>query len=174
MRPFEALAPTEENRTWHYVQPVSSYSVEYTAGGLHRSDMAARWMDFGGLNGGFSLFPRRWGWDPEIPVMLQHSEVEEKIRLMYLHSTMIRPGEKWESGEFWLTPHIGGWAKGIEPYRAWAQAHFNREYPVPQHVRDGLGFRTVWMSQYQPNDPQDTVYRFSDLPGLAEKARSTG
>jgi hypothetical protein len=174
MRPFEELAPTEEKRAWHYVQPKSSYSVQYTSGGLHKSDMVVRWLDFGGLQSGFSLFPRRWGWDPEIPVMLQHSEFEQKLRLMYLHPATINPGEKWESGEFWLTPHAGGWAKGIEPYRAWAQQHFNREYPVPRHVREGLGFRTVWTSQYQPADPQDPVYRFRDLPELARESKAHG
>jgi hypothetical protein len=174
MRPFEELAPTEEKRAWHYVQPMSSYSVQYTSGGLHKSDMIVRWLDFGGLQGGFSLFPRRWGWDPEIPVMLQHSEFEQKLRLMYLHPATINPGEKWESGEFWLTPHGGGWAKGIEPYRRWAQQHSNREYPVPRRVREGLGFRTVWMSQYQPGDPQDPVYRFRDLPELARESKEHG
>jgi hypothetical protein len=174
MRPFEELAPTEEKRAWHYVQPTSSYSVQYTSGGFHKSDMVVRWLDFGGLKGGFSLFPRRWGWDPEIPVMLQHSEFEQKLRLMYLHPARIEPGEKWASGEFWLTPHAGGWAKGIEPYRAWAQQHFRREYPVPRHVREGLGFRSVWMSQYQPEDPKDAVYRFTDLPNLARESQEHG
>src|SRR6185436_14064359 len=165
---------TEEKRAWHYVQPTSSYSVRYTSGGLHLSDMVVRWMDFGGLKGGFSLFPKRWGWDPDVPVMLQLSEVEQKLRLMYLHAATINPGEKWESGEFWLTPHAGGWAKGIEPYRAWAQQHFRREYPVPKHVREGLGFRTVWMSEYQPDDPKDPVYRFTDLPKLAQESKEHG
>jgi hypothetical protein len=174
VQPFVELAPTEEKRAWHYVQPTSSYSVRYTSGGLHLSDMVVRWMDFGGLKGGFSLFPKRWGWDPEVPVMLQLSEVEQKLRLMYLHAATINPGEKWESGEFWLTPHAGGWAKGIEPYRAWAQQHFRREYPVPKHVREGLGFRTVWMSQYQPDDPKDPVYRFTDLPKLAQESKEHG
>ncbi|MCC6445532.1 MAG: hypothetical protein IT210_19005 [Armatimonadetes bacterium] len=174
MKPFLDLAPTEETRVYHYVQPAASCSVQYTSGGRHLSDMVVRWMDFGGLKGGISLFPRRWGWDPELPVMLQLSEVEQKLRLMMLHAVTIKPGESWQSGEFWLTPHTGGWAKGIEPYRAWAQQHFKREWPVPKHVREGLGFRTVWMSQYQPNDPQDPIYRFSDLPGLAKEAKEHG
>jgi hypothetical protein len=174
MQPFVQLAPTEESRVWHYVQPSSSYSVQYTSGGLHLSDMIVRWMDFGGLKGGFSLFPRRWGWDPELPVMLQHSEVEQKLRLMVLHAATINVGEKWESGEFWLTPHTGGWAKGIEPYRAFAKTHFKRDWPVPKHVREGLGFRTVWMSQYQAADPKDPVYRFKDLPALAKESKEHG
>ncbi|MFI5386674.1 MAG: hypothetical protein ACHQ50_11205 [Fimbriimonadales bacterium] len=174
MQPFVQLAPSEESRVWHYVQPFSSYSVQYTSGGFHQSDMIVRWMDFGGLKGGLSLFPRRWGWDPELPVMLQHSEVEQKLRLMVLHAATINPGQRWESGEFWLTPHAGGWAKGIEPYRAWAKAHYKREWPVPKHVREGLGFRTVWMSQYQPADPKDPVYRFKDLPALARESKEHG
>jgi len=174
MQPFVQLAPSEETRVWHYVQPSSSYSVRYTSGGLHLSDMVVRWMDFGGLAGGFSLFPRRWGWDPEVPVMLQHSEVEPKLRLMLLHAATIAPGARWESGDFWLTPHRGGWARGIEAYRAFAAQHFAREWPVPRHVREGLGFRTVWMSQYQPDDPRDPVYHFSDLPAVAAESKEHG
>ena len=34
------------------------------------ASMWARWLDLGGLNGGFSLFPRRWGWDPRTTTVL--------------------------------------------------------------------------------------------------------
>jgi hypothetical protein len=174
MQPFVDLAPTEDSRVWHYVQPSAAYSVTYTSGGRHLSDMVVRWADFGGLNGGFSLYPRLWGWEPEIAIMLQHSEVEQKLRIMYPNAVSIAPGDKWRSHEFWLTPHSGGWAKGIESYRAWVKEHFTREYPVPKHVRDGLGFRTVWMSQYQPRDPHDPVYRFKELPEVAKESKEHG
>ena len=56
----------------------------------------------------------------------------------------------------------------------WVKQHFTREYPVPKHVREGLGFRTVWMSQYQPKDPQDPIYRFKDLPNVAKESKAHG
>jgi hypothetical protein len=174
MQPFVQLAPTEDTRVWHYVQPSAALSVQYTSGGRHLSDMVVRWMDFGGLKGGFSLYPRLWGWDPEVAIMLQHSEVEQKLRMMYPNAVSIAPGGKWKSHEFWLTPHTGGWAKGIESYRAWVKQHFTREYPAPKHVREGLGFRTVWMSQYQPKDPHDPIYRFKDLPDVAKESKEHG
>jgi hypothetical protein len=174
MQPFVDLAPCEDSRVWHYVQPLAAYNVTYTSGGRHASDMVVRWADFGGLQGGFSLYPRLWGWDPEVAVTLQHSEVEQKLRMMYPNSVNIAPGGKWKSHEFWLTPHEGGWAKGIESYRAWVKQHFTREYPLPKHVREGLGFRTIWMSQYQPKDPKDPIYRFKDLPVVAKESKEHG
>jgi hypothetical protein len=131
-------------------------------------------MDFGGLRGGFSLFPRRWGWEPQVVTRLQLSEVDQSLRLMCLHDFEIKPDQTWESGEFWLTPHTGGWAKGIEPFRAWVKQNFKREWPVPKHVREGLGFRTVWMCQNQPGDPKDAVFTFKDLPKLAAESKEHG
>jgi hypothetical protein len=43
MQPFVDLAPTEDSRVWHYVQPFAAYSVTYTSGGRHLSDMVVRW-----------------------------------------------------------------------------------------------------------------------------------
>jgi hypothetical protein len=73
-----------------------------------------------------------------------------------------------------LTPHRWGWAKGIEPYRAWVKEHVHRVCPVPDHVRRGLGFRTVWMCRGRPGDPDDAVWKFSDLVKLAQESKSHG
>jgi hypothetical protein len=107
-------------------------------------------------------------------VAIQLSEVTGALRLMCQHPVTVAPGERWESGEFVLTPHRNGWAKGLEPYRDWVREHLKREYPVPKHVREGLGFRTAWMCQAQPNDPQDAVWRFRDLPDMAREAKDHG
>jgi len=86
----------------------------------------------------------------------------------------IPPGGKWSSGPWVLTPHRYGWAKGIEPYRRWVRSKVVRRYPMPAHIRDGLGYRSVWMCQNQPSDPADAVWRFCDLPGLAQEAKDHG
>ena len=146
----------------------------YKSGGMF-SDMWMRWMDLGGLNGGISLFPRLWGWDARSSVLLHLGPTTGKLRLMCVQPVTIAPGKSWRSEEWVITPHRNGWAKGIEPYREFARAHFKRSAPVPTHVSEGLGFRSAWMCTNQPNDPErDPVWRFRDLPALAREAHEHG
>lgn len=171
--PFIDLAPNEAKQSQQYMLDSSSGNAAYSGAGLAGS-MVTRWMDFGGLSGGLSLFPRRWGWQPQVAARLHLSEIDGSLRLMCVHDVEIPPGGSWDSGEFWLTPHLGGWARGIEPYRAWVKKNFTRACPVPKHVREGLGFRTAWMCQNQPADPQDAIFTFKDLPKLARDAKDHG
>src|SRR5207249_4987688 len=141
--------------------------------------------DVGGLTGGFSLFQKRWLWDPtELPdiedhreqVTLHLSEVDHKLRLMCLHRVRIEAGQKWQSKDYVLTPHRYGWAEGIEPFRQFVKQNWKREYPVPRHVREGLGYRSFWMCQQYGMNPasKSVVDRFSDLPRLAQEAKEHG
>ena len=167
--PFRELVVPEAD-VWY---AANNSTVEHKSGGMFHS-MWARWMDLGGLNGGFSLFPRRWGWDPHTTTVLQLRQATKRLRLLCVHPGAIAPGARWSSGEWVLTPHRSGWAKGIEPFRAWVQAHVRRQYSMPRHIREGLGYRTVWMCQTQPADALDAEWRFSDLPELAREARDHG
>lgn len=147
---------------------------EYKSGGMF-SEMWMRWFDLGGLQGGLSLFPRLWGWEPRSSLLVHLSPRTQKLRLMCAHEVTIEPGQTWSSEVWVLTAHRGGWAKGIEPYREWARQHVKRVVPVPDHVRRGLGFRSAWMCQNQPTDPAgDAVWRFRDLPALARDAKEHG
>ena len=152
---------------------VNSSTVEHKSGGMF-STMWGRWLDLGGLNGGLSLFPQRWGWDPHTTTVVQLRQSTGKLRILCVHPDEVKPGEKWSSGNWVLTPHRSGWAKGIEPYRQWVRSKVKRRYAMPRHIREGLGYRTVWMCQNQPNDPTDVVWRFSDLPALAAEAQAHG
>jgi hypothetical protein len=145
----------------------------YTSGG-YQGPMGGRWMDLGSLAGGFSLFPKRWGLDPPTTVMLHLWETNKRVRLMIPHSVKVARGMHWESGQFVLTPHVSGWAKGIEPYRHWVKQNMKRVVPLPDHVRKGMGFRTIWMCQAEPADPQDPVFMFRDLPTLAQESKEHG
>ncbi len=167
--PFRELTVSDVD-TWY---AVNNSMVEHKSGGMFHS-MWSRWMDLGGLNGGFSLFPRRWGWDPHTTTYLQLRQSSKQLRLLCAHPETIAPGTRWSSGEWVLTPHRSGWAKGIEPYRAWVRSHARRQAPVPKHIRETLGYRTVWMSQSQPADSTDAVWKFRDLPGLAREAAAHG
>jgi hypothetical protein len=171
--PFRELVPDEGRLSMQFCLDPAAGMAEYKSGGMF-SDMWLRWMDFGGHKGGLSLFQKAWGWDARVPVRLHLDPDGSKLRLLCAHLVTIEPGATWSSGEFILTPHAHGWAKGIEPYAAWARAHLKKEYPMPGHVRDGLGFRTVWMSKGFPRAPGDAVWRFADLPALAEESLRHG
>ncbi|MCE5266561.1 MAG: DUF6259 domain-containing protein [Planctomycetaceae bacterium] len=167
--PFRELVVPDVD-VWY---AVDNSTVEYKSGGMF-DKMWARWLDLGGLNGGLSLFPRSWGWDPRPTVIAQLRQATKKLRLLNAWPCEVKPGAKWSSPEFVLTPHISGWAKGIEPYRDWVRSHVKRQYAMPKTVRDGLGFRSLWMSQNQPKDPTDATWRFQEIPGLAKEAREHG
>ncbi|MCC6728045.1 MAG: hypothetical protein IT208_01775 [Chthonomonadales bacterium] len=167
--PFRELVVPEADQ-WY---GTNSSTIEHKSGGMFHS-MWTRWMDLGGLPGGFSLFPRRWSPDPHTTTVLQLRQATRRLRLLCLHAGDVAPGARWSSGEWVLTPHRSGWAKGIEPYRAWVRAHAKRRYSMPRRIRESLGYRSLWMCQNQPADPTDVVWRFSDLPGLAREARDHG
>lgn len=172
-RPFIDLAPNEDKLSTQYMTDAAAFCAEYQSGGMFHS-LGLRWFDYGSLKGGFNFFARRWGFDPPITVRLHLSEIEQKLRILCRHDATIAPGASWESGEFWLTPHTGGWAAGIEPYRAWVKQNYKRIVPLSKRVREGIGYRTVWMCQLYPNDQQDVVFGFKDLPALAKESKQHG
>ncbi len=185
MKPFEKIR-TPERGCGFWPQDPGMNGLECVPGAYFGTTlMIEQWLDYGGLGGGLSLFRKRWGWEPnDSPwisrgtVWLKVSEIDNKMRLSWANRVEIKPGEKWESAEFWLTPHAGGWARGIAPYRDWARQNIKRKYPVPKHVRDGLGFRTLWMSTSAfPGDPDPQhfcIWKARDLPMLAQEARECG
>jgi hypothetical protein len=181
-RPFEELKRPEHGAPF-FAPDSAGGAVEYASGGYFGSTpMIAKWMDFGGHKGGFSVFRRRWSFEPDRDdnavqerVRLHLSELDQTLRLMCVHKLNLAQGQTWTSEEYLLTPHKGGWAAGIVPYRKWVNDHLKRAYPVPDHVRNGLGYRTVWMSQNYANVPGgDHNFRFADLPMLARESREHG
>src|SRR5579875_792678 len=146
---------------------------EYPAGGYYSAN-ALRWLDYGTFRGGLSIFQRKWG-TPDKPDILTYRSQSDpgSLRLAWQHKATIKPGQTWQSGEFWLTPHRGGWAKGIEVFRQYVQ-QVDAPRALPPQVRDGLGFQTIWMAQPDDADPARTFFRFSDLPRIAQEARDYG
>lgn len=150
--------------------------VEYKPGGWGLNDIITSWIDLGDFHGGLSLFPNRWGWDPiRASVMLHLSEADQRLRLLYAYNEQIDPGATWKSDEFCLNVHELGWARGIVPFREWVHDHIAPRVPMPDHVRKGLGYRTAYVSEGYPGDPDgDVVFRFDQLPELARDAKAHG
>ncbi len=150
-------------RGWH----------DYPPRGLYGSN-SLRWLDFGSLRGGISVFQRKWGTDDMPTIRTQRTEAEpDRLRILWEHAVRIQPGESWQSGEFWLTPHAGGWAKGIEPFREYVR-QVNPAVEAPSQVRDDIGFQTIWMIQTVEKDPARAAFRFEDLVDVAREARDHG
>ena len=136
-----------------------------------------RWMDIGGRKGGLSIFSKNWGTNNgnDEGILLKLSESSHKLRYMSVLNTDLAPNASWQSAEYILTPHHNGWAKGIIPYRLWAKQNIKRLYPVPDHVRDGLGYRTLWMrASWYPEDTGGNYFTFNDLPKAAREAKENG
>ena len=180
--PFAGEEDTELRNLWYAHKPFPVLKALTRESKNFRRDRSAnqvmplnsRWLDYGGLQGGFSLYQRAWGFAPFCKIMQDLRYDEKSLRLMLEHQVTIEPQQEWESGEFYLTPHIGGWAKGIETYREWVSQNQKRDWPLSRPVRDGLGMRVVWMCDNYIHDPKDVVWKINDLPAIANEAKEHG
>jgi len=146
---------------------------EYRAGGYY-TENSLRWLDYGGFSSGLSVFQRKWGTDDWPNIFTHRTERDPmSLRLIWEHEHEIAPGQSWDSGEFWFTPHAGGWAKGIETYRDYVK-QVNPSHELPPSVRDTIGFQTIWMIQTVEVDPARATFRYEDLPRVAEDTRQYG
>ncbi len=137
--------------------------------------MIGRWFDYGGLNGGISLFPKVWIDAPVTKIRIFRMEKDPNVRLIHIHDSSIKKGETWNSPEYVLTPHRNGWAKGIEPYREFVKSKIKRLYPIPKHIREGFGYRTIWVCKGFPADGErDVAFKFTDLPKVARESKEHG
>jgi hypothetical protein len=145
----------------------------YSAGGYYEPH-SLRWLDFGSHRAGMSLFQRKWGSDDRPNILTHRTERDPtSLRLAWEHTQPVEPGQMWDSGEFWLTPHSGGWAKGIEVYRDYVR-QVTPARSVAAHVRDDVGYLTIWMIQTAEVDPAKAAFRFQDLPKVALDASRYG
>ena len=146
----------------------------YPAAGYMFGEQSLRWLDWGSLRGGLSAFEKAWGTYDRPSVMTYRSEADPStLRLVWQHKHPIAPGETWQSQEFWLTPHAGGWAKGIEVYRAYVQ-QVNPPRAAPRHIREGIGFQTIWMSPDGETDPNHAAFRYNDIARVGQDAHQYG
>jgi hypothetical protein len=180
MAPFRDIKRPEGGG--FYPDPGTSGDREAFFQASYDGGMLMRWFDFGNLLGGLSCWQRFWGYGPEdvagVPlcrIRMELDELESRLRIAWMHTPGIPPGATWESRQYVLTPHAAGWANGIQTFRQWVQENQRRQYPVPTHIRNALGFRSVFMCNWQPKDgDRDVLWRFSDLPKIADECKQHG
>lgn len=138
-------------------------------------EMIGRWLDYGGLKGGISMFPKLWAGTRPTVVRIFRLEKDPNVRLIQVHNDSVKIGASWESPEYILTAHQSGWAMGIEPYKQFVDSNVHRLFPLPEHVRNDLGFRTVIMGSRNPEDTEkDADFKFTDLPMIAKECKENG
>lgn len=171
IKPFEVLNPNLKGGFY----PFKGADVLEFSGGSAFTEMITRWLNFGSLKGGISVFPKTWATTSVSKVRLHRTETHKTLRISWMHEVTVEAGEQWESPEYVFTPHELGWAKGIEPYRKWVHKNVKRIAPMTEHVRNGLGFRTLWMCKGYPADPEhDVAFKFTDLPKAARESKEHG
>jgi hypothetical protein len=179
VRPFAVpfrkpeTAPVYFSLDWHEYPAKNPPTVEGEIGGYYNQN-ALRWLDFGGLAGGLSIFQKKWGTMDAPDVLTCRTQLNPMhLRMAWQQKGPINSGETWESGEFWLTAHPGGWAKGIEVFREYVR-QVNPPRALPAHIQNGIGFRTIWMMQTAEKDPEKANFRYRDIPRAAEDALQHG
>ena len=172
--PFVELADSEEKRNSFFAaNPLCCGKIYRSGGYFGYENMVGRYYDFGSLEYGYSLFHRYWGFGPDNmdtmadEVLVKLDQKTKKLRIGNIHNVTVNPGGTYESNEYILTPHAGGWINGIGPYREWMDQNKKRIAPTPKSIREGLGYRTIWMKEQYPEDEESIAYRYDDLPEVA-------
>ncbi len=148
-----------------------------------------RWSHFGSQEAGLGIFETGWHPAPEHAVLLRVPEDEPtRARLCFSRELTkwdqlagqirtkpgegVAPGKTWRSARFVVTPHAGSWPHGIATYRR----HVRQQTcaTLTPHVREDLGFRTVFMFEMQEFNPKRCHFRWKDLPRLARESRALG
>ncbi|MBO5273888.1 MAG: hypothetical protein J6I45_04665 [Clostridia bacterium] len=182
-RPFKELKSTTRTREGFYASLAANSGVIYSAGGCFDSrGMIGRWYDIGGFDRGFSVWQKHWGWGPtnmnemgrNHSVWVWLDSINNRLRISGYLDTTVEKGGEWDSGDFIMTPHSGGWAKGILPYRDYVNANKKRCVPMPERIAKTLGFRTAWICEQYEADPDAVIYKYSDFPMLAEDLKEHG
>ncbi|MBR6676330.1 MAG: hypothetical protein IKL24_03260 [Clostridia bacterium] len=176
MKPFVKLKNTAKSRETFFAWTETTKGIFMRAGGLQQRAFIGRWYDMGSRKGGFSMFRKHWGWGPDSKDNMGYDEQLwikldnkiNKLRLASLHTVKVEPGQEYDSGEYVITAHKGDWLRGVEAYRNYVWENQNRVVPVPQRVKEMLGFRTIFMANGYSKHPTDFSWRYDDFETIAD------
>lgn len=175
-KPFVRLKNTPKSRENFFAWTETTKGIFMRAGGLQQRAFIGRWYDMGSRKGGFSMFHKHWGWGPDSKEHMGYDEQlwikldnkTNKLRLASLHTVKVEKDCEYDSGEYIITPHTGDWLRGVTPYREYVQSQQKRVLPVPQRVREMMGFRTIFMSNGYSKHPTDYSWKYDDFETIAD------
>jgi hypothetical protein len=122
------------------------------------------------------VFCRHWGFGPDKSgemgaqdvVWVKLDNLTQSLRIANVHDITIEQGQEYTSPVYILTPHPGGWAQGIAPYKQWVDENKRRAVETPRRVKEMLGFRTIWATEMYPDDPDAAIWAYGDYPAVAQ------
>lgn len=193
IRPFLEIGKNQYNGVnnfwrgcwWEHFSPRGIYGFGSWWGGT----ALGRWAHYGSMKGGIGVYDEGWYPDAEHSVYLRICEDKpERARMCFTRENPmwnhmegnlqikpddgVKPHATWKSARFIVTPHSGGWPKGIENYRGFVQTHDHIK--LPDHVKNEIGFKTIFMAESQEYNQDRCEYLWRDLPGLAKECKEAG
>ena len=177
MNKKERIGDVEFSTVWRgnavvKMAPAGEFYPLYQAR-AQRAELPA-WIDYGSHRGGLSLLSGD-GTGAERPTVrtCRNKVAPDSLRLAFDFPRPIPPGQTWESSEIWLTPHAGGWAKGIETYPRVCPPGEPRA-TGPQARSRGAGVSNGLAIEAPERDPNRAYFKFRDLPRIAADAKAHG
>ncbi len=163
------------------VKPYSEWNVPDGAAkfyDLHRrryfdyqSDpFCMKWFDLGNRHQGLTVFSKDLTPDAQ-GIYLEKWAEADRLRLSWAHYPHVAPGETWQSPEFVLYPHEGGWEVGVKPYKDFIAAHF-KTAAATEYLRGTPGLRTLFFSSYLFGEKPN--FRYRDLPQIGRDSLKHG
>lgn len=180
INPYTYNMPRGTGGQWNS-PAIRTTGLMLTPSGLQTGPLVGRWYDWGSFRGGFSLYRRHWGWDPENrekmgeadPIWVRYDEHLDQVRIAGVHPANIDYGDEYDSGEYVLTAHAGPWIFGVASYKRWLHENVRRVVPIPRRAKEMFGFRSLNMTNY-PCDPRETTCDYADLPMFAADSAEHG
>jgi hypothetical protein len=126
-------------------------------------EFSMKWFDYGDSRGGLTVYSRDPRYTAQGLLLERHDRARDEFALRWLHFPTIAPGESWDSGDYVLVLHEGGWHAGARAFQEFAATAY--PYDAPAHIREALGIRSVWPAiRHAP--PNFTI---DELPTYAEE-----
>ena len=126
-------------------------------------EFSMKWLDYGDSRGGLTLYSRDRRYAAQGLLLERPDRSRDEFALRWLHHPTIAPGDTWDSGDYVLVLHEGGWHTGARAFQEFAAAAYPHD--APPHIREALGIRSVWPAiRHAPVN-----FTIDELPRYAEE-----
>jgi len=110
---------------------------------IYPGNASMPWMDYYNENQGWYLGYHDME-TPSVALLMRRRLIEGDIQLGFCRYPFIKPGQAWETGDYVIRPHGGGWHGGADRYARFAASKI-KGGDMPGWMRKTSGFKTVSM-----------------------------